>query len=78
VVLPDTQILKTTRNEEAVLVAGGMGQSAIVMAAKALLRGGNTIKVCLALVRLTWVYVGEKLRSMRRGGGGSQHAPLWS
>ena len=32
--LTDTQILRTTRNEEAVLVAGGMGQSAIVMAAK--------------------------------------------
>lgn len=61
--LTDTQILKTTRNEEAVLVAGGMGQSAIVMAAKALLRGGNTIKVCLAPGSANLVYVGEKLRS---------------
>lgn len=61
--LSNSQILKTTRNTNTVLVAGGVGQSAIVLAAKALLRGGNRVWACLAPGTTGLVYVEQSLKN---------------
>lgn len=54
--------LKRARGGEAVLVAGGVGQSATVLVARQLLRGGNRVRACLAPGRAGVNYAAERLR----------------
>lgn len=56
--------LKRARGEEAVLVAGGVGQSATVLVARQLLRGGNRVRACLAPGRAGVNYAAGSLKAL--------------
>lgn len=60
--LSDSFILKNIRNANVILVAGGMGQSAVVLAAKTLLRGENRLWACLAPGSADVIYVEQTLK----------------
>ncbi len=60
--LTNSHVLKKTRDANVIMVAGGTGQSALVLAAKTLLRGGNRLWACLAPGSTDLIYVGQTLR----------------
>lgn len=56
--------LKRTNGGKAVLVAGGVGQSATVLVARQLLRGGNRVQACLAPGRAGFNYAADSLQAL--------------
>ena len=62
--LSDSYALKRIRNSKVLLVAGGVGQSALVLAAKTLLRQENQMWACLAPGSAGLIYVSQDLKSL--------------
>lgn len=62
--LSDSYAIKRTRNSKILLVAGGVGQSALVLAAKALLRQENQLWACLAPGSAGLIYVSQDLEAL--------------
>ncbi|NMA54863.1 MAG: hypothetical protein GX952_02885 [Firmicutes bacterium] len=61
--LSSSHLIKISRNQRVVLAAGGVGQSAIILAAKTLQRGGNIMKACIAPGAAGMIYTAAGLEN---------------